>query len=171
MSWDNPVFPIDTKNSIGFFVQFFLSQPGLVGDSGPIMLLFQKLFSSIVPVLHYDYFRAIFRSLLSGKLYFDRCNVEMICMQTWGFLQLDTYIFVKWVMEFLTSEQKSTRILPKYIYIPIYSETKFNCATGVSNFQMRLQKEFELHCVWLSNFTKELENLLLRIAHFCRLIK
>ena len=23
MSWDNPVFPIDTKNSIGFFVQFF----------------------------------------------------------------------------------------------------------------------------------------------------
>ena len=24
MSWDNPVFPIDTKNSIGFFVQFFL---------------------------------------------------------------------------------------------------------------------------------------------------
>ena len=25
MSWDNPVFPIDTKNSIGFFVQFFLS--------------------------------------------------------------------------------------------------------------------------------------------------
>ena len=25
MSWDNPVFPIHTKNSIGFFVQFFLS--------------------------------------------------------------------------------------------------------------------------------------------------
>ena len=25
MSWDNPVFPIDTKNTIGFFVQFFLS--------------------------------------------------------------------------------------------------------------------------------------------------
>ena len=25
MSWDNPVLPIDTKNSIGFFVQFFLS--------------------------------------------------------------------------------------------------------------------------------------------------
>ena len=24
MSWDNPVFPIHTKNSIGFFVQFFL---------------------------------------------------------------------------------------------------------------------------------------------------
>ena len=24
MSWDNPVFSIDTKNSIGFFVQFFL---------------------------------------------------------------------------------------------------------------------------------------------------
>ena len=24
MSWDNPVFPIDTKNSIGFFVPFFL---------------------------------------------------------------------------------------------------------------------------------------------------
>ena len=24
MSWVNPVFPIDTKNSIGFFVQFFL---------------------------------------------------------------------------------------------------------------------------------------------------
>ena len=24
MSWDNPVFPIDTENSIGFFVQFFL---------------------------------------------------------------------------------------------------------------------------------------------------
>ena len=33
MSWDNPVFPIDTKNSIGFFVQFFWGQPGLVGDS------------------------------------------------------------------------------------------------------------------------------------------
>ena len=33
MSWVNPVFPIDAKNSIGFFVQFFLSQPGLVGDS------------------------------------------------------------------------------------------------------------------------------------------
>ena len=25
MSWDNPVFPIGTKNGIGFFVQFFLS--------------------------------------------------------------------------------------------------------------------------------------------------
>ena len=24
MSWDNPVSPIDAKNSIGFFVQFFL---------------------------------------------------------------------------------------------------------------------------------------------------
>ena len=23
MSWDNPVFPIHTKNSVGFFVQFF----------------------------------------------------------------------------------------------------------------------------------------------------
>ena len=33
MSWDNPIFPIDTKNSIGFFGQFFLSQPGLLGDS------------------------------------------------------------------------------------------------------------------------------------------
>ena len=25
MSWDNPVSPIDAKNCIGFFVQFFLS--------------------------------------------------------------------------------------------------------------------------------------------------
>ena len=33
MSWDNPVSPIDAKNSIGFFVQFFLGQPGLLGDS------------------------------------------------------------------------------------------------------------------------------------------
>ena len=24
MSWDNPVFPIDAKNSINFFVPFFL---------------------------------------------------------------------------------------------------------------------------------------------------
>jgi hypothetical protein len=24
MSWDNPISPIDAKNSIGFFVQFFL---------------------------------------------------------------------------------------------------------------------------------------------------
>ena len=24
MSWDNPVFPIDAKNSVGFFVAFFL---------------------------------------------------------------------------------------------------------------------------------------------------
>ena len=33
MSWDNPVCPIDAKNSIGFFVVFFLGQPGLLGDS------------------------------------------------------------------------------------------------------------------------------------------
>ena len=33
MSWDNPISPIDAKNSIVFFVQFFLGQPGLVGDS------------------------------------------------------------------------------------------------------------------------------------------
>ena len=33
MSWDNPVSPIDAKNSIGFFVSFFLGQPGLLGDS------------------------------------------------------------------------------------------------------------------------------------------
>ena len=34
MSWDNPVSPIDAKNSIGFFVQFFfLGEPGIVGDS------------------------------------------------------------------------------------------------------------------------------------------
>ena len=34
MSWDNPVSPIDdAKNSIGFFVAFFLGQPGLLGDS------------------------------------------------------------------------------------------------------------------------------------------
>ena len=33
MLWDNLVFPIDTKNSIGFFVPFFWGQPGLVGDS------------------------------------------------------------------------------------------------------------------------------------------
>ena len=24
MSWDNPIFPIDARNSIGFFVQFVL---------------------------------------------------------------------------------------------------------------------------------------------------
>ena len=33
MSWDNPVSPIDPKNIIGFFVAFFLGQPGLLGDS------------------------------------------------------------------------------------------------------------------------------------------
>ena len=33
MSWDNPVSPIDAKNSIVLFVQFFWGQPGLVGDS------------------------------------------------------------------------------------------------------------------------------------------
>ena len=33
MSQDNPDFPIDAKNRIGFFVQFFWGQPGLVGDS------------------------------------------------------------------------------------------------------------------------------------------
>ena len=33
MSWVNPVFPIDTENSIGFIVQFFLGQAPLVGDS------------------------------------------------------------------------------------------------------------------------------------------
>ena len=33
MSWHNPVSPIDAKNSIPFFVQFFLGEPGLVGDS------------------------------------------------------------------------------------------------------------------------------------------
>ena len=33
MSWENPVLPVETKNSIGFFVQFFLSEPQLVGDS------------------------------------------------------------------------------------------------------------------------------------------
>ena len=33
MSWDNPIFPMDAKNSIGFFVPFFLGWPGLVGDS------------------------------------------------------------------------------------------------------------------------------------------
>ena len=33
ISWVNPVFPKDTKNSIGFCVQFFLGQDVLVGDS------------------------------------------------------------------------------------------------------------------------------------------
>ena len=33
MSWVNPVFPIDTENSIGFIVQFFGGQARLVGDS------------------------------------------------------------------------------------------------------------------------------------------
>ena len=33
MSWVNPVFPIDTENSIGFIVQFFLGLAQLVGDS------------------------------------------------------------------------------------------------------------------------------------------
>ena len=33
VSWDNPVSPIDAKNSIGFFVQLFLGQPGALGDS------------------------------------------------------------------------------------------------------------------------------------------
>ena len=33
MSWDNPVSPIDAKNSIGFFVAFFWGLPGLLGYS------------------------------------------------------------------------------------------------------------------------------------------
>ena len=33
MSWDNPVFPKAAKNSIGFFVPFFLSYPWVVGGS------------------------------------------------------------------------------------------------------------------------------------------
>ena len=33
MSWDDPVFPRAAKNSIGFFVQFFLSYPTVVGGS------------------------------------------------------------------------------------------------------------------------------------------
>ena len=33
MSWDNPVSPIDAKNSFGFLVPFFWGQPGLLGDS------------------------------------------------------------------------------------------------------------------------------------------
>ena len=33
MSWDNLVSPIDAKNSISFFVPFFLGWPGLLGDS------------------------------------------------------------------------------------------------------------------------------------------
>ena len=33
MSLVNPVFPIDTKNSIGFIVHFFGGKAGLVGDS------------------------------------------------------------------------------------------------------------------------------------------
>ena len=33
MSWVNPVFPIDTENSIGFIVQFLGGQARLVDDS------------------------------------------------------------------------------------------------------------------------------------------
>ena len=33
MSWNNPVSPIDAKNNIAFFVQFFGGLPGLIGDS------------------------------------------------------------------------------------------------------------------------------------------
>ena len=40
MSWDDPIFPRAAKNSIGFFVQFFLSYPTVVGGSvgfeGPV---------------------------------------------------------------------------------------------------------------------------------------
>ena len=43
MSWDNPVSPIDAKNSIGFFVQFLLGQPGLLGDSVYAYLLYDFL--------------------------------------------------------------------------------------------------------------------------------
>ena len=32
MSWDNPVSPIDAKNSIVFFCELFLGYPGLLGD-------------------------------------------------------------------------------------------------------------------------------------------
>ena len=30
---DNPICPIDAKNSIGFLVPFFWGKPGLLGDS------------------------------------------------------------------------------------------------------------------------------------------
>ena len=37
MSWDNPVSPIDAKNSIGFFLQFFGGWPELLGDRDEIL--------------------------------------------------------------------------------------------------------------------------------------
>jgi hypothetical protein len=43
MSWDNPVSPIDAKNSIGFLVQFFLGYPGLLGDSEKDILISPSL--------------------------------------------------------------------------------------------------------------------------------
>ena len=33
MPWDNPVSPIDAKNSIGLFGAFYWGLPGLLGDS------------------------------------------------------------------------------------------------------------------------------------------
>ena len=33
MSWDNPVSPIDTKNSSGYLVHFFLAYPRVLGGS------------------------------------------------------------------------------------------------------------------------------------------
>ena len=33
MSWDNPVSPIDAKNSISFLVPFFRISPALLGGS------------------------------------------------------------------------------------------------------------------------------------------
>jgi hypothetical protein len=39
MSCDNPVSPIDAKNSIGFLVPFLGGLPGLLGDS---VLMFLK---------------------------------------------------------------------------------------------------------------------------------
>ena len=38
MSWDNPVFPIDAKNSIVFFVSFLLKLISLVNQSRQIFL-------------------------------------------------------------------------------------------------------------------------------------
>ena len=86
---------------------------------------FRNYFPPLCLCYIHDYFRAIFRSLLSGKLYFDRCNMEMICMQ-WGFLQLDTYIIVKWVMEFLNSEYKISwiKIMPYFCSLCQFMFTK-----------------------------------------------
>ena len=48
MSWDNPVFPIDAKNSIGFFVAFFWVSLDFTEVRRAPLISFQKCFSNKV---------------------------------------------------------------------------------------------------------------------------